>query len=239
MSEVKKDVPPLVTIETSSFCNRHCEWCPQHDHHRIQEKLPDDLFDKVIKELAEVGFEGKIGLHFFNEPLLDDRLEDMIVKIKKTIKSSIVYIHTNGDAMTSARLRSLLNAGLDGCQINQYEQEVSEGIKTLLDETTDDEKAKFSVRMFGHRHIFNRAGLVKTRRQVPIQKQCRRIRQMCVNYKGDVVLCCNDFFGQVCVGNVRDSNVIDLYNSPVLKDYRYKLRRGRRALLKLCDKCDL
>ena len=62
---------------------------------------------------------------------------------------------------------------------------------------------------------------------------------MCINYRGESVLCCNDFLGQISVGNVRDKNTVELYNDPLLKHYRDQLKAGHRAGLKLCDQCDL
>lgn len=237
----KLELPDNMVIEVSAYCNRKCPWCPQSTSPRTDKtaKMSLDTFDKIIVELSSVGYTGKVAFHFFNEPLLDDRLEDLVARARKLLPKSHLYIHTNGDHLTIERLRSLRAAGLDGMFTNQYGGEVQPHIQAILDARTEDEKTVMKIRMFKKRHIYSRGGLVETVRQVPTSARCRRIRQMCINYLGDVVLCCNDYLGQVSVGNVKDKGVIELYNDPLLRHYRDELRHGRRAGLKLCDKCDL
>ena len=233
------DIPPKISVEVSAACTRRCPWCPQHDHTRMQELMPLEVIEKIARELAAVGFDGTFGLHLFNEPLADARLEDIVRRVKAILPKAAVYFHTNGDLLTVERVRGLLAAGLDHMTVNHYDGQSQERFSALWGQLSDDERARVRDRKFRHHHIYNRAGLVATKRQVPLQMQCRRIRQMCVNYRGDVVLCCNDFLGQVSVGNVRDKGVVELFNDPVLKRYRELLQGGKRAGLKMCDRCDL
>lgn len=232
-------VPRKVSLEISAFCNRKCSWCPQHDHPRKQELMPMPTIEKVARDLAAAGFAGSFGLHFFNEPLCDKRLEDIVRLVKSILPDAEVYFHTNGDLLTVERFRDLLTAGLHKITVNQYEGKPSEAFLKFLADLTVEEKARVKWRVFKKHNIYNRAGLVQTKRQVPIQRQCRRTSQLCVNYKGDVVLCCNDFLGQVCAGNVMEKSVVELYNAPLFQKYRAALALGNRAELPLCDKCDL
>jgi MoaA/NifB/PqqE/SkfB family radical SAM enzyme len=228
-----------MVIEVGSECNRRCPWCPQSTNPREKGRLSDELYDKIIVDLAAAGYEDRIALHFFNEPLLDERLEELVRRAKKVLPGNKVYIHTNGDLLTIERWRSLREAGLDSVFLNQYDGKVSQRILDLQSAIGPDAAGHLRVRLFRARHVYNRAGLVKSRRKVPMEARCRRINQMCVDYRGNVVLCCNDYLGAVSVGNVADKDVIDLYNDPLLRHYREELRRGRRAGLKLCEKCDL
>jgi MoaA/NifB/PqqE/SkfB family radical SAM enzyme len=62
----------------------------------------------------------------------------------------------------------------------------------------------------------------------PMEKYCvRPFRHINVNWKGDVVLCCNDYFGKVTIGNVKERRLVDLWNDPLLMLYRKKLQRRR------------
>ena len=187
------DIPENVVIEVSAYCNRKCPWCPQLTHPRTDKtaKMPLDTFDKIIVELSSVGYAGKVAFHFFNEPLLDDRLEDLVARARKLLPKSHLYIHTNGDFLTIERVRSLKAAGLGGIFTNQYGGIVQPHIQSVLDARMEDEKEMIKIRMFKNRHVYSRGGLVDTKRKVPIQARCRRIHQMCINYLGDVVLCSN------------------------------------------------
>jgi len=57
-----------------------------------------------------------------------------------------------------------------------------------------------------------------------------------VDYKGDVLLCCDDYFGKYSFGNVNDKNIMDIWNSKNFKSMRKKLRKGIFEL-DICKKC--
>ena len=235
-----QDIPHGVTVEICSACNRRCTWCPQSKFPRTMQYLPMELIEKIATELAQVGYEGGFGLHLFNEPLLDSRITTIIEKVHAILPKGGIYIHTNGDALTMDKWLEIRKAGLHWAQINQYDGCISDKISAFRDGLSEDERQHIKIRRFSsRRHVCNRAGLIKTRYAVPMESRCKRIWQACINYAGDMVLCCNDYNGQVVVGNVANANIIDLFNDPKLVHYRRLLRKGRRAELKLCDVCDL
>ena len=236
----RPDIPQSVSLEVCGACNRRCPWCPQSGGlRRKQAFLPEELFRKVVDELASVGFEGSVGFHIFNEPLLDPRLVGFVAYARARLPKSSLYFHSNGDLLTIETWRGLLKAGLSKALVNQYDGRVTRHVKRIVAQMTEDEKRPFGVRRFRQTLVCNRAGLVETATKVPVRRRCRRMRQMCVNYLGDIVLCCNDYLGAVSVGNVRDKGIIEMYNDPLMRRYRHELKYGRRASLKLCDKCDL
>ena len=67
-----------IIIETTTQCNRRCGYCPnsvydrslKHNSHLMSEHL----FMKIINDLKEMRFAGRISPHFYGEPLLDKRL---------------------------------------------------------------------------------------------------------------------------------------------------------------------
>jgi hypothetical protein len=65
----------LVEIETAASGNRRCHHCPVSTHGARTGQMPRELFAKIISDLREMGFRGTMSFHFYNEPLLDDRLE--------------------------------------------------------------------------------------------------------------------------------------------------------------------
>lgn len=72
-----------VVIETSSFCNRKCDYCPLCFMDRKQNFMSDDLWEKIISELSGMKYKSQIVLNFYNEPLLDKSLPEKIKKSKK------------------------------------------------------------------------------------------------------------------------------------------------------------
>ena len=85
-------------------------------------------------------------------------------------------------------------------------------------------------------NIPNYAGAVNLTE--PIAKSCTRpFRQFNVNYKGDVILCCNDYYGATNFGNVGQSTIQEIWHSEAFNLYRKKLYAKKRDIF-LCDKCD-
>lgn len=72
----------------------------------------------------------------------------------------------------------------------------------------------------------------------PMSKMCvRPFRNMNVNWRGDVLLCCNDYRGSLSFGNLRDVTLVDAWNSEKMNIYRLYLQNKRRDT-PLCSTCD-
>lgn len=72
----------------------------------------------------------------------------------------------------------------------------------------------------------------------PLQKTCvRPFRILNINWKGDSLLCCNDYHGEVTFGNIRDRNIVDIWNDQMLNYYRVALQNKERNIA-LCHNCD-
>lgn len=72
----------------------------------------------------------------------------------------------------------------------------------------------------------------------PLAKMCvRPFRFINVNWKGDVVLCCNDYHGDVVLGNVDEQSLVDIWNSPKMNAFRVALKAKDRdiAMCRVCD----
>lgn len=238
------ETPPLssLAIEINSFCNRKCPWCPNHSNHRGVEYLDDEVFYKVVDELREMKFEGKITFNLFNEPLLDRRILVFIEYIRKNIPSCFIYLNTNGDMLKRDLWLDLRKRGLDFANISQYDGKINENIQKILAELTTEEKKRFHVRLFPSQinRLSDWAGLVPSGRNVkkPLAKSCERpFYQLCVDYKGRVVLCCHDYFSLITIGDAGREPIADLWDHEVFRYYRTKLLEGDRASLELCRSC--
>lgn len=90
-------------------------------------------------------------------------------------------------------------------------------------------------------HIANRAGNIPNFMPAltePLKKMCiRPFRAMTINWRGDVILCCNDYHASASTGNVMDRSLIELWNDPRYHAYRVKLQAKDRNI-HLCDTCD-
>jgi hypothetical protein len=128
--EVKAQIH--LNIETASTCNARCHFCPYSTEGRLRpaKKMSEDLFHKIIDEVATIPLITGINLQGLNEPLLDKRLEDFIRYIGDTAPNVAVGLYTNGVLLTPERYRSLKAAGLSRLivSLNAVNQEQHEKI---------------------------------------------------------------------------------------------------------------
>ena len=77
-------------------------------------------YTTIIDQLYEINYNGRVALMLSNEPLLDDRLEDMIVYAKAKSQRLFLDITTNGRLLTVELVDRLFRLGLDNININDY-----------------------------------------------------------------------------------------------------------------------
>ena len=66
----------------------------------------------------------------------------------------------------------------------------------------------------------------------------RPFRSMQINWRGEAILCCNDYHADVVCGNANFSSVAFIWeHSETLQKYRQKLLDKDRRDLKLCELC--
>lgn len=111
-----------VLIEVNSKCNRKCWFCTNSILGDIpdNENMTDEVFDKILGELAEIDYDKEVWLSFFNEPLLCTKLIERIRKIKSSLPKCYIYMFSNGDYLTKESLAQLADAGLDMLAIDIY-----------------------------------------------------------------------------------------------------------------------
>lgn len=63
------------------------------------------------------------------------------------------------------------------------------------------------------------------------------LRQMVLLPNGDVTVCCNDLNSQGVVGNIMESTLWDIYDSPERRVYLDKIDAGKKSELDLCKDC--
>ncbi len=113
-----------IILETTTYCNRRCSYCPNSisDRGLKKNEIKLDIEDikSIVDQLVSINFNGKFLPHFYGEPLLDDRLFDIVSYIKLKRPKSIVDIHTNGDYLNSDIFEKLINAKVDGLIITNH-----------------------------------------------------------------------------------------------------------------------
>lgn len=103
------DYPAHVHMETMAQCNAACNFCPYPTLDRKGAKMPDDLIDKIINDLAQIPANVPFQLSPFkiNEPFLDKRLFPILKKINNRLPNAYILLTTNASPITEETIEKL------------------------------------------------------------------------------------------------------------------------------------
>ncbi|MBR0554502.1 radical SAM/SPASM domain-containing protein [Ciceribacter sp. L1K23] len=112
----------LFEIETFSYCNRVCWFCPNKDGSRRQEnvRMDPELYTSIIDQLASIGYDKTVTYSRYNEPLYDRIILDRIREARAKLPDAKLHTNTNGDYVTHDYLCELEEAGLSSITIQVY-----------------------------------------------------------------------------------------------------------------------
>lgn len=100
-----------VIFGTTAICNANCFHCPTNKAYtRAQAKGHMDaaLFEKIITELAAMGFKGGIMFGLFGEPLQDPLLLDRLRFVRRHLPEAHISLSTNAGVYDSKKHREAM-----------------------------------------------------------------------------------------------------------------------------------
>lgn len=224
-----------VEIETASRCNRKCPYCPNSIYNRGNFFMPEPLFQHIIKQLAALHFSGILRPHFYNEPLLDKRLPQLVRFAKTHLPACRIHLFTNGDYLTKPLLNELLAAGVDEVFVTGHEGKLGSHIKQLARQHAYKNILHTSV-ISKTQPLFNRGGLVQVKKTITAPTCQLAAKYLVIDYRGNVVLCCNDYLSSQAFGNLAKERIIDIWRKPNYARIRRETKRGIYRL-DICRRC--
>lgn len=251
-------------IEISARCNRKCGFCPVAYNTRPNELMPLELMFKAFKELGSVKYRGRIEFYIYNEPLKEKgHLLDSVRLARKLVPKSCLMVATNGDYFKGLEsIMELYNAGLNQILINCYSpglykkrvpwiESLPASVSRTLGVYSVNSYRSKSIEMLdksdpdsfgsGIFRLVNRAGNIPDyipALKTPVSRMCvKPFRLLNINWQGNVLVCCQDYHGDVSYGNLLDKTLVELWEHPVMNAYRHSLLRKDRSL-PLCRSCD-
>jgi radical SAM protein with 4Fe4S-binding SPASM domain len=218
-----------IQIETLSFCNYKCSFCPTNQIAMPKGVMSLELFTKIVDDLAE--FNGEIRLYLRNEPLIDKRIVTL-AKIAKESTRARVKIQTNGALLTETLAK----------QLSPYAE-------IVVNDYTDDQTVVAKIATFAKRYniitsnrsisdgLTNRAGNLPLSQEKLLQAFCvRPFEQMYIAYDGRVVLCCQDWKLEEVLGDATEQSITKIWTGDKYIEKRKQLLDRNRT--NLCSKCD-
>ncbi len=244
--------PNVVNLETINRCNSNCAFCTANVH---AEKRPymymtDEMFRKIIDELADWGYKGHLTMYGNNEPLLDKNIVERHRYAREKLPDCFIFMSTNGLLLNVEKLKEL-KPYMNQLIINNYCEDMKfrPGVQQVIDYVqANPEEFKDIDILVQMRYVkavlTNRAGSAPNRqneKEKVIKETCLMpYTDMWITPDGRLGYCCCDNFEVTELANLKDCTVAEGWNSQKYRAFRERVRRGRQydALCKHCDFID-
>lgn len=107
--------PKHVMIQTTSLCDSGCLMCPWP---KVRSKFPqghmtDELYHKIMAELAQHPEVEQIMPYLMNEPLVDPKIVERIRLARQARPNARIYIVTNGCRLNPKLSEELIESGMN------------------------------------------------------------------------------------------------------------------------------
>ena len=192
--------------------------------------MADEVFRRLLDELARIQFDGRVSYHFYNEPLLRRDLEKLVKQVSARLPDAFQVLFTNGEFLTDERYNSLLEAGIESFLITSH---------TLAAHPA----RPFQTVAFPNQiQLTNRGGtminLPKAGPDIQSLRCYAPSEMLIVTVTGDVVLCYEDARREYIMGNILESALEDIWLSEEFVRIRQLVAEGRRAeATAICHLC--
>lgn len=235
-----------VEIETINRCNGICSFCPvnRRDDKRKLHKMSDELYEKIILELEELDYSGRIAPFSNNEPFLDEKIIERTRFMREHLPKAKLHMFTNGTLLTLEKYLQIIEL-LDDLVIDNYDEnlELMESIKEIYQYCVEHpeliEKTSIVLRK-PNEILTTRGGEAPNRKKQPDFSMIKcgvPYRQVIIRPTGEISLCCNDPLGRFTLGNVLEDKLIDIWHGKRFQEIRNLLKDGR-GNLEHCKHCD-
>lgn len=237
-------LPYFLEIETSSYCNKVCPTCIRNsspekeflDSWFEHNKLPTETILEIVKQAHDLGFNGKICLSHYNEPLYDIRLSELGKSIKEIANFECLFFMTNGELLTE-ELANSLDGIYDKIYFTTYLPEPKRSKKQIyLQSLFNKTQPLFVPEERIITHFFPNVDLEELINN-HINNPCiRPSERWLFNHKGEMLLCCDDLTGHFNLGKFPDKSLVELTEN--LQSYidALALPKGRR-IFSYCSSC--
>lgn len=124
-----------ISIETLSFCNRDCVFCPLHwsQDERGRKRMTDELYDSIVRQLQWLSFDGVAQMFLLSEPTIDTSMKAKLRALRAACPRVTTYASSNGDLFDKLHTQRGLDhalkaveefyeAGLTTLNLNIYDE---------------------------------------------------------------------------------------------------------------------
>ena len=233
-----KPIPSWIELSLIDVCNRTCSFCPKSDPKiapDTHQKMQLSLIDKLCNELREIEYKGSVVLCGYGEPLLH---KDINIISKKLSEVAFVEIVTNGDPLTSKKIRELYANNANKLLISMYDgkHQIDKFNKMVKDSGVPADFVILRDRWHGSEKDYglkltNRTGTISIGDQEEVGKYTKCFYpsyQFLIDWNGDIFLCPQDWQRRVTMGNMMQEHIFKIWDGKIMNKFRKNLIDGKR-----------
>ena len=233
-----KPIPSWIELSIIDVCNRSCSFCPKSDPKvapNTYQMMKMNLINKLTQELKDIKYKGSVVLCGYGEPMIH---KDINLICKKLSEASFVEVVTNGDTLSSNKIKELYDNNVNKLLISMYDgkhqiekfdkMRIKSGVPedfVILRDRWYDEKTDYGLK------LTNRTGTISIGNQEEIGKYKKCFYpsyQFLIDWNGDIFLCPQDWQRRVTMGNMMQDHIFDIWTNKIMTKYRKKLLNGNR-----------
>ncbi len=109
-----------VYLETHGVCPNRCGMCPARAGGKRRPRMGRGLFESIVRELGERGFDGELHLYGHNEPLLDPRIFELAGLAHALAPKAKIMLISNFTRLRQGDVERLLAAPLSRLTVSLY-----------------------------------------------------------------------------------------------------------------------
>ena len=214
------------------------KWCPRSVlGDQPYQELSTKIIIDVMKQFSD--FNGSVYFSNYNEPMLDQRIYDLIQQAKELMPNCRVQMFTNGIGMDVGTGLNLFNSGLDILRMSAYSKMEYARLVSVLQELKNKVNNYIEVDdrtyagWLGHDErlkIYDRILNCTEPCYMPIQ-----YFMICCN--GNVIPCFDDWKQFCVIGNIYNDKIDDILMNQKRLKLIEDLKQGKREN-ELCDGCN-
>lgn len=233
----------VVEIEINHHCNRRCSYCPNAiTERKTKGQMSLEFFKKIILELKDNNFTGRISNDFYNEPLLHPNIVDFVEFSKAQMPKVLYYIYTNGTLLSEDLFEALYSAGVDQFIITRQEADLNNlnyTFEKVYNQLSNEKKQLVKYRSFQTLSLTNRGGLLTNieNKVLPFTPCHIPINMITVLVDGKIIGCFEDYEENLVMGDLKNQTLKEVLNSSKFLQFEKELAMGLRHMYKPCQSC--
>ena len=222
--------------------------------------------NNIAKAMSAAGWNPRIEFAMHGEPTLHPDAPAIVAIFRKWFPKNSILMLSNGGGLvkeSAARVAALMAAGLNTLGLDEYDginlvPKIMEQVKstpgyevfTYPDDPDGNPHRRTNVRRVvhirpintntegTHATLNNHAGAGAPKNDRGMGKRCAKpFREIAFRWDGSVAICCNDWRGELALGNINTDTLASIWDGPVAQAARKKLYNGLRDFGP-CNGCD-